>query len=286
MIDSHAHLNHALLVNEFDDVVSRFVESGGKYILNNGIDIESSLLALEQHRAREIVLPAVALHPELIIPGTEVNVSTISEKWIDKNSEEIRKIVEKNRKEIVAIGECGLDYFWVKRERLDNREENYKYQRLLFSKMVELAVEFDMPLILHCRDEQGDKQAAAEMLEILVRYGGSKLRAVFHSFTGPISYLQDILALGYYVGVNGIVTYKGADNVREILDAVPNDRLLLETDAPYLVPQKLRSAGIKVAEPVFVQEVAEYVAKRKGMPISVLWKQVESNFDRFLGFSL
>lgn len=283
MTDSHAHLNHPLVVNRFDEMMKAFSAAGGKFVLNNGTDIETSREVLDQHRVNSAALPAVALHPELIIPGTDIHVSSIDETWIDKNLEELNKLVTANRKAVVAIGECGLDYFWVKRERLENREEIYKLQRHMFSGLIKLAKAFDLPIIVHCRDEMNDKQAAAEALELLASVGNSTLTGIFHSYTGPVSYLQDIFGLGFFVSFNGIVTYKNAANVRELLDATPLENLLIETDTPYLAPQKRRSAAIKIAEPLFVDEVGEFIAQRRNMTNDALWKIVDGNFERLVG---
>ena len=151
------------------------------------------------------------------------------------------------------------------------------------AEQVKLAKEIDLPLVIHCRDELGDKQADAEALEILIKENGGGVKALFHSYTGSLSYLDDILGLGYYVSFNAIVMFKSADNVRELLDATPLEQLLLETDAPWLVPQKHRAAGAKVCEPMFIGETAEYVAKRKGVSVERLWEQVEENAGELFG---
>lgn len=281
MIDVHAHLHNPEISDQIDAVVSRFVNAGGEFIINSGVDLESNQIVLDQSRKFKEVLPTVGLHPEITVPGSEIHRSSITTDWIEKNIQQLHALLSSHNN-IVAIGECGLDYYWVKKERLSDQDMDHIFcqQKVLFSRQIELAREFDLPLVIHCRDEFGDKQCEEEILELLVKVGNSRIKGIFHSYTGSLHYLEDILALGFHVSFNGIITYKTADNVRKLMDAVPDDRLLIESDSPFLVPQKRRSEGIKVGEPVFVDEVVEYIAKRKGIKVKSLWNIVRENVYR------
>ena len=283
MIDTHAHLYAPELANNVENVLNRFAGAGGKYIINCAASPESctDVIALAQKHPQ--TKPTVAIHPELAVPGCDIYNPSISEKWIDRQLDNLNDLLAKHN-EIIAVGECGLDYYWIKRERLQNRTHMFDLQKQMLKGCVELGLEHNLPLVLHCRDENGDKQAEAEILELLTKVGKGKTRGVFHSYTGSLSYLKDILALGYYVSFNGILTYRSANNVRELLDATPDDKLLLETDSPYLVPNNLRSTGVKVCEPVFIQEVAEFVAKRRKMRTEKLWEVVEQNAGELFNF--
>jgi TatD DNase family protein len=284
MIDCHAHLHHRLLDEKLEDIMTRFKQAGGDYILNSAIDLKSSCKVLAQARQYEEIVPTVAVHPETLIPGADIYISSANGKWIKNNLEELDKILDKYQS-VAAIGECGLDYYWVKRENIPERNKIFELQRDLFAGHIEPSKQYNLPLVIHCRDERGDKQCEAEILELLVKKGNSCINGVFHSYTGSLSYLKDILALGFYVSFNGIVTYKNADNVRELLDEVPLDRLLLETDSPFLVPYRSRSAGVKTGDPAFVKEVGSYVADFKGINEKRLWNQVRSNFENLFGLS-
>lgn len=279
MIDVHAHLHNLEISDQIDAVVKRFVKAGGEFIISSGVDLESDQVVLDQSRKFKEVLPTVGLHPEIVIPGCDLYISGVTPDWIEKNIQQLRKLLT-DHSDIVAIGECGLDYYWVKKERLSGQDRIFRQQKDLFSRQIELAHEFDLPLVIHCRDDFGDKQCEDEILELLVKVGNSCIKGIFHSYTGSLSYLDDILALGFYISFNGIITYKTADNVRELIDAVPDDRLLIESDSPLLVPQKRRSAGIRVGEPMFVDEVAECIAKRKGIEVKNLWRVVKENVYR------
>lgn len=279
MIDSHAHLHHRLIDDQLQEVISRFVKSGGKYIVNAGIDLKSCCKVIDQARRFSEILPALAIHPETLIPGADIHVSNANGKWIKNNLDELDKMLEKND-DIAAIGECGLDYYWVKKQDLPGRNSIFQNQKDLFTGHIDLAHKYGLPMVIHCRDKRGDKQCEEEILDLLVKKGNSCNRGVFHSYTGSLHYLKDILALGFYITFNGIVTYKSADNVRELLEEVPLERILIETDSPFLVPQKSRSAGVRVGEPAFVKEIGKYVAEIKNVSIERFWEAVEENFQK------
>lgn len=282
MIDTHTHCYVPEIKDNLNEVVQRFENAGGKYIVNCAADLSSSHEVISQAIEFPNTMPTVGLHPELIVPGTDIYIDGIDEKWIEKNIEQVQRLLDEY-KNIVAVGEIGLDYYWIKRERLEGMTRLYELQKDLLAKQIDLAREAELPVVLHCRDEDNDKQAESEILELLVKVGESKVKGVFHSYTGSMRYLEDILALGFYVSFNGIITYKSGDNVRELLDATPVEQLLLETDTPWLVPNRYRSAGARVCEPAFVDEVAEFAAKRKGLTKERLWKIVEKNSKELFG---
>lgn len=283
MVDTHAHLDAPELADDIEHVLDRFRAAGGTHIVNCSADIMSCHKAIALSLTYPEIGPALGLHPELTIPGAELYTKAISAKWIHEQIEAIAELIA-HYPQVVAVGECGLEYRFMKRERLPGRETLFKQQHDIFVSCIHVAVEHTLPIIVHCRDEDGDKQAEAECLELLVKEGGVGVKGVFHSYTGSLEYLEDILALGFYVSFNGIVTYKNAEHVREILDKVPLERLLIETDAPWLVPNRRRSAGIRVCEPLFGDEVAEVIAKRKGISSELVWRTVEENAEKLFQF--
>lgn len=284
MIDSHAHLHSHQLAAELDKVINRFINAGGKSIINCGIDMESNQIVIEQSAKYDQIIPAVGLHPELFVPGSDIYRSCADKKWIDKNIKFLEELLERHKASIVAIGECGLDYYWVKDQNLPNRKNIFKLQKYLFESQIKLAHKYNLPMIIHCRDEFGDKQCEAEILKLLVQTGKSCVPGLFHSYTGSLHYLKDILNLCFYVSFNGIVTYKGANNVRELLASVPDERLLIETDAPYLVPNALRSKGMRTCEPFMIEEVGAYISKSRNISENDLWILVEKNFKALFRF--
>ncbi|MBN1618197.1 TatD family hydrolase [Candidatus Dojkabacteria bacterium] len=279
MIDVHSHM-YCFEGEEFIAVVKRFFDGGGKYIVNAATSIETSHLVISQNHEFKNVLPAIGLHPELTVPGTDIYQKNISSKWIIKNTQILANLIHDFP--IVAVGECGLDYYWAKKNGIEDRSLIFELQKDLLKRQIVIASELELPIILHCRDQEGDKHAEAEMLELLKSYGSKSLRCLFHSYTGSLSYLSEIVSRGYFVSFNGILTYRNADNVRDILGKVLVDQILLETDCPWLVPNKAKSRGIIQNEPIFVDEVAEYAAQFLGISKEDLWKAVYSNFEKFM----
>ncbi|MFH1547291.1 MAG: TatD family hydrolase [bacterium] len=276
MIDSHAHLHMDPLSSDIEGVMKRFVDKGGDKILSCGVDIETANREIEISMEYEQVYSAVGFHPELVIPGCEDYKQCINEKWIDENISRIENIVD-NHKKVIAVGEIGLDYYWVKSNNCEKPESIYQLQQYLLKKQLDLAMKKKLPVILHCRDVNSDKHCESDILKVISCQCNSSVKGVFHSYTGSLSYLEEILNLGFYVSFNPIVMFKNADNVRQILDKVPNDRILLETDAPLLVPSEYRENG--TSEPYMVDAVARYIAKKKKLSTNRLWEIVDNNFN-------
>lgn len=282
MIDVHAHLHESQLIDQIEQILKNFTDEGGRIIVNSPVDLESVINSLGFTSKHSQIYTTAGIHPEITISGGDIYVSAVSNNWIEKNIEQLSTILDKHS-EIIGIGECGLDYYWVKKERLENREKIFSLQKKLLELQLKLAIKHDLPVVLHCRDLAGDKQCEAELIKLIIKTGKGKLKGIFHSYTGSLSYLEQILAHGFYVSFNGIVTYKNAENVRELLDNTPLDRLFIESDAPLLVPNRERSAGIKLGEPAHVKSVAEFVAQKKGVTSDRLWSIIGENFEKLFG---
>jgi TatD DNase family protein len=279
MIDSHAHLHYEPLASNIESVVNSFTAEEGKYILSCATNFETATQELGFSMEYETVLTAIGIDPEVCIPGSDIYFSGISHDWIDKNVSKVEDLLKKH-KDVVAVGEIGLDYYWVKKNKISKPENVYEIQKYLLGKQLKLASKYDLPVVIHCRDIEGDKHAESDILSLITCECDSCVRGVFHSYTGSQDYLSDILNLGFYISFNGIVTYDGAKNVRDILRKVPQDKILLETDAPLLVPAKYKKLGYKTSEPKMIDEVADFVAKQLGLEEDRLWEIVENNFKR------
>lgn len=174
------------------------------------------------------------------------------------------RLLAQSSPRVVAIGECGLDYY--------HTDGLASVQQAVLRQHIDIALALDLPLIIHCRDAYDD------LLTILQDYTGH-VRGTIHCYTGTPDYAKKFLALGFYVGFTGIVTFKNAANVRASVAVVPLDRLLLETDAPYLAPEPYRGQR---NEPSFVRSVAEALAKLKGVSFVTLAEQTTHNaFELF-----
>jgi TatD DNase family protein len=198
--------------------------------------------------------------------------------------DEFEKKFEKNISKVKAVGETGLDYYQFNLNQnilRTQQEELQEIQKLSFRRQIALAKKHHLPLSIHARDIQGRKDTVRDVLRILVEEGKGEVKGSFHSYTGDISFVEDILALGFYVGFNAIITYPSGENVREILKQVPLNRILFETDGPFLPPQSVRknqSLKEKFAQPADVREIMEVAAEIKEVSMEKLESITDENY--------
>lgn len=228
IFDSHAHYDDSRFDSCREELLRALPLHGVAGIINCGCDGASSRKALEMAESFEYMYAAVGIHPENIESGT-----TLSE--IEELS---------SHKKCVAIGEIGLDYYWTQ----DNKQE----QKQIFCEQLKLSKRVELPVIIHDRD------AHADTLEILKEY---RPEGVVHSFSGSPEMAKELLNLGLYIGVGGVITFKNARRLPEVVKMLPLDRLLLETDAPYLAPVPYRS---KTNHSAMIYLAAEKIAEIKG----------------------
>lgn len=212
MIDSHAHYDDAQFENDRDDVIRQAVEAGVTHIINAGSDLMSSKLSIELSKRHREVFAAVGFHPH--------DASSCSE-------ENLLAIEELSREEkVVAIGEIGLDYHYDFSPR-DTQKE-------WFARQIALAAKLRLPIIIHNRESHQD------MLDIVKAFRSENITGVFHCFSGSVEMARELLDMGFYIGIGGPVTFKNASRPVEVVRYVPADRLLMETDCPYLAPEPHR----------------------------------------------
>ena len=180
-----------------------------------------------------------------------------------------RFTIFRNHPKLKAIGEIGLDYFYGYSES--------PAQRRVFKAFLDLALEWQLPAVIHLRDKDNEWGAYAEALELLTPFAAAGGGFVIHCFCGTPQLAQDFLDLGGYLGVTGIVTFKMAENIRAALKVIPAERLLIETDAPYLAPVPFRG---KQNHPKYLVHIAEYVAAQRGITLSELAAQTADNGRR------
>lgn len=208
--DTHAHYDDGRFDSDRDELLASMPETGVTRILVPGCDVESSERALALARRFDFIYAAVGIHPE-----------DLDENW----QRELERIGELTRApKCVAVGEIGLDYYWDK--------EHKQEQKALFVRQLELALAYQLPVIVHDREAHGD------CLEIVSRYDG--LRGVFHCYSGSCEMAEALLKRGWYLGFDGPITYKNARKALEVLEMCPLDRILIETDSPYMSPVPLR----------------------------------------------
>lgn len=231
LTDTHSHLQDDAYKDDLDEVIERAKAADVAKIITMGDNIVNSRLATILSQKYEGVYAAVGLHPEAIGDATEDYL------------EELKKIAE--NKKVVAIGEIGLDYYWEK------DVERRKTQQKIFVEQIRLAKELNLPVCVHDRDAHGDT------LEILKRER-KNLWGVCHCFSGSYETAAELFKLGVYIGVDGPLTFKNAAKLPEIIAKSPKDRVLIETDSPYLSPAPNRG---KRNEPSYVLHIAEKLAE-------------------------
>ncbi len=251
-IDSHAHLTSEQLLPHVQEILARAQKAGISKIVNICTDIKSLEEGLALHEKAPWVYNTAATTPHDVV--TE--------------GEEFFPYVEKAAAvgKLVAIGETGLDYYYEHSDK--------KTQVAFLERYFVLALKMKLPLIFHCRDAFGDLFSMADSA-----YKGAP--ALLHCFTGTIDEARGVLDRGWLLSLSGIVTFKKSEGLREVAKYVPLDRLVIETDSPYLAPNSQRG---KQNEPSFLPETAEAIAKVKGIPLGDFAQAVTENAERFFRF--
>ena len=208
IFDTHAHYDDSRFDEDRDILFDSLNQNGVGGIITCGCDLNSSKKAIKMAEEHSFVYAAVGMHPGNMEKPEELS--------------EIEKLL--SHKKCVAIGEIGLDYYWTQ----DNKPE----QKAVFQKQLELGIKLNMPVIVH------DREAHADTLEFLKSY---KPKGVIHSFSGSPEMAEEVLKLDMYIGIGGVITFKNAKKLPDVVKMLPDDKILLETDAPYLAPVPYRS---------------------------------------------
>ena len=248
--DTHAHYDSSKFDADRDAVLRALPESGVTIVVDPGDNAERSRRAVELAQQYPHVYAAVGWHPEE------------AENWDENSLPAIRELAKQPK--VCAIGEVGLDYYWdaTYRER----------QKEMFRAQIELALELDLPVIVHDREAHGDS------LEIVRDYPA--LRGVFHCFSGSVEMAQELLRRGWYLGFDGPITYKNAARAPEVIRICPMERILLETDSPYLAPVPNRGQRNDSRN---LPYIAATVARIKDMPVEAVAAQTMENGKKLFG---
>ena len=251
LVDSHCHLDFPEFQGREDELVTAMQANGVGWALVAGVTLERfpGVLALAERFPR--LFAAVGVHPD-------------TQEGQEADEETLLRLADHPK--VVAIGETGLDYYRL--------EGDLEWQRNRFRTHIRAARKCRKPLIIHTRE------AAADTLRILEEEAAGEVGGVFHCFTENRAVAEAALALGFHISFSGIVTFKNALQIKEVATLVPLDRLLVETDAPYLAPVPYRG---KLNHPALVRHVAEEVAKLRGIGVEELADATTSNFFRLFG---
>ncbi len=248
LIDTHCHV----LSSEYDNVneiIDETFKSNIDKIIINGIDLKSSMEAVELALKYDNVYAAVGLGPESVIDVDEDTIKSIEKLCLNDK--------------VVAIGEIGLDYYWT--------TETKEKQKYVFESMLKIAKEYNKPVIVHSRKSINDTY------NLLKEYN---VTGIMHCYSGSIEMAREFVKIGFLIGVGGVVTFKNAKEIKEVVSNIDLENIALETDSPYLAPEPFRG---KQNKPMYVEEVAKKISEIKGITydevVQITGTSVVSKFD-------
>lgn len=247
-VDTHCHLYRSYY-EDLDDVIKQIKESEIYRVINNGCDKNSNIEVLELVGKYDLMYGALGIHPESANEYTQEDLDYIEEHIKDKK--------------IVAIGEIGLDYYWIK----DNKDK----QKELFEYQLKLAEKYNIPVIIHSRE------ATQDTIDILKKYN---VKGIIHSFSGSYEVAQIYIKMGFLLGINGVITFKNC-NLKDVIEKIDVSNFVLETDSPYLTPVPNRG---KRNDPTKVMDIAKFIADIKGITLEDLSKEINGNLSKVFDF--
>lgn len=252
LFDSHCHLDDEKFNEDREEIIKQIKDEGVTKLISAGYSLESSKKAIELAKKYDFIYTTVGISPN-DIPQTK------EELW--KEIEEINKQAKQNKK-IVAIGEIGLDYHW--------NEANKELQKIAFIEQIKLANDLELPIVIHTRE------AVTDTLDILKQNPVGK-KGVFHCCPLNRELVKEALKLGFYISFAGPITFKNSKNADEIIQMVPDEKMLIETDSPYLSPEPLRGRRNDSRN---VKYIAQKIAEVKQKPIEEIAKTTYQNAEK------
>lgn len=261
LFDTHAHYDDDWFDADRDALLSSMPAHNVGLILNPGCTVETSETAIRLAETYDFMYAAVGIHPEYSMGVGQAEIDRI-------------RALSAHPK-VKAIGEIGLDYYWEKRspETTPPREQ----QKQLLRAQLELARDVGLPVIIH------DREAHEDCFNIVKEYAAD-IRGVYHCYSGSLEMAKEIIKLGWYISFTGVITYGKAKKARRIIEGLPMDRIMIETDSPYLTPEPERLAKGRVRNSsLFVHRVAEQIADFKGMTVQEVEDITTENGKRFFG---
>ncbi|MFM7407537.1 MAG: TatD family hydrolase [Cuspidothrix sp.] len=259
LIDTHVHINFDIFQPDLANVRARWQQAGVVRLVHSCVHPQEFVSISQIAQQFPELSFAVGLHP------------LDAHKWDDQTANEIKSLAS-SHPQVVAIGETGMDFY---------KADNYEHQHQVFASQLAIACELNLPVIIHCRD------AASAVRDVLQKWRdlyGEKLRGVMHCWGGTPEETQWFLDLGFYISFSGTVTFKNAQTIQASAAMVNSDRLLIETDCPFLSPVPKR--GEKRNEPAYVRYVAEQIAKLRGETIEEIAQKTTENACRLFGLAL
>lgn len=293
LVDTHAHLYWDSFQEDFDQVIQRSLDGGVNTIINVGVDVKLSKTAAEQAKKESRpdfkIYSSIGIHPEEAIKYFSSQLSArlpagqAFSHQLEEDIASLEKIYLENKETVIAIGECGLDFAYFNREGYLPEglsiEHAKNLQRQLFQAQIALAKKLNLPLLVHCRDDRSkDKQSSKcwdEVVESTKDYKG-----IYHCYSGLIETTNYLLrTTNFLVSFAGNLTYPKNDYLKEAVRILPLERIVLETDCPFLPPQSIRGQR---NEPSSVKEIAQTIAEIKNVPLEKVAEVTTKNVLRLL----
>ena len=250
IFETHAHYDDEAFDNDREKLLEELPKQGVCGVITAGADLQSSIAAIKLAGKYPYIYAAVGIHPE--------NISETS----NTDLEEIEDLL-KTHKEIVAVGEIGLDYHF--------RQDNKQIQKEIFMEQIQLANKHNLPVLVHDREAHGDT------MEILKN---TKPKGIVHCFSGSLEMAKKVIKLGMYLGIGGVVTFKNAKNIVEVIREMPLDVMVLETDAPYMAPVPFRG---KRCDSYMIKCTAEKIAEIKNISVEKVLETTKANAIKLFG---
>ncbi|MFC4403563.1 TatD family hydrolase [Gracilibacillus xinjiangensis] len=254
LFDTHVHLNVSQFDEDREEVIARAKEAGVEYMVIVGFDHETIPKAIELAEAYDYIYAAVGWHPVDAIDMTDKELN-----WLKELA---------SHPKVVALGEMGLDYHWDKSPK--------DVQKEVFRKQINLAKKVNLPIIIH------NREATEDIISILKEENAREVGGIMHCYNDSVDYVNDCLEMNFYISLGGPVTFKNATFPKEVAKVVPEDRLLIETDCPFLAPHPNRG---KRNEPAYVKLVAEKIAELRNVHYNELSEKTTENAKRLFGIN-
>ncbi|WP_308780197.1 TatD family hydrolase [uncultured Clostridium sp.] len=250
--DTHAHYDDNSFDEDRENILSEIKSNGVALILNCASSYESIEKTYNLTIDNDFIYGALGIHPEN------------SDEFNDTVENEIINLINKNEK-ILAIGEIGLDYYW-------DENPSKEVQKEVFRRQMKLAEKLNLPVVIH------DREAHSDTLEILKEF--PNVKGILHCFSGSVEFAMECIKLGYYIGIGGVVTFKNAKKVVEVVSKIPMEKILVETDAPYMSPVPNRGKRNKSD---YIAYIIEQIAKIRQLEPKEVNLAVNDNFKRLIG---
>lgn len=250
MIDTHSHINFEDYKENFDDFIQELKDNEIQNVIIPGVEPSTFDEIISLCKQYDILFGAIGVHP------------SEAKTYTDETEKRIYKLCQ--NKKIIAIGEIGLDYYW--------EQETKELQKEVFRKQLKIAEELQIPVLIH------DREAHEDTFEILQEFNLKNV--VFHCFSGNADFAKKCIVKGYYIAIGGVVTFKNAKDLKEVAKITPLDKLLLETDAPYLAPVPYRG---KLNSPAYLKYIAQEIANLKEIDVEEVKKQTTNNAQKLFG---